>query len=114
MKTISLFTFRVLSILIVVSFLGIGSCKKKATDPDYCGSAWATQVSAQITALSVAAQAYATDQSTANCNAYKTAYQNYLDALKPFSNCAAWTAQEKADLEDAINEAEQDISTLCE
>ena len=105
---------RVLCFLIVVSFLGIGSCKKKATDPDYCGSAWATQVSAEITALSAAAQAYATEQTPANCNAYKTAYQNYLDALKPFADCAAWTAQEKSDLQDAINEAEQDISTLCE
>jgi hypothetical protein len=105
---------RVLCFLIVVSLLGIGSCKKKATDPDYCGSAWATQVSAQVTALSVAAQAYALDQSPANCNAYKTAYQNYLDALKPFVNCDAWTAQEKNDLQDAIDEAEQDISTLCE
>jgi uncharacterized protein (UPF0333 family) len=105
---------RVLFLLIVVSFLGIGSCKKKATDPDYCGSAWVTQVSAQVTALSVASQAYATDQSPANCNAYKTAYQNYLDALKPFANCATWTAQEKSDLQDEIAQAEQDISTLCQ
>ena len=105
---------RVLFLLIVVSFLGIGSCKKKATDPDYCGSAWATQVSAQVTALSTAAQAYATEQTPANCNAYKTAYQNYLDALEPFVNCAAWTAQDKQDLQDAINDAEDEISTLCE
>ena len=105
---------RVLCLLIVVSFLGIGSCKKKATDPDYCGSAWATQISDEVTAMSVAAQAYATEQTPANCNAYKTSVQNYLDALKPFANCDAWTAQEKSDLQDEIAQAEQDISTLCE
>lgn len=106
--------YRVLFILLVVSFLLIDSCKKKATDPDYCGTSWATQLSTEITALSTAAQAYATSQTTENCNAYKTAYQNYLDALKPFGDCAAWTEQQKNDLQDAINEAEQDISTLCQ
>ena len=105
---------RVLCFLIVVSLLGIGSCKKKATDPDYCGTNWAPQLSTEINALSTAAQAYFTDPSTPNCNAYKTAYQNYLDALQPFSNCAAWTEQQKNELQDAINEAEQEISTLCQ
>jgi hypothetical protein len=105
---------RVLCLLILVSFFGIGSCKKKATNPDYCGTAWATQVSDEVSAMSVALQAYITDQSPANCNAYKSAVQKYLDALKPFANCEAWTAQEKSDLQDEIAQAEQDISTLCE
>ena len=106
--------YRVLSFLIIVSLLGIGSCKKKSADPDICGTTWATQLSAEITALSNAAMAYATDPSTPNCNAYKTAYQNYLDALEPFGDCALWTTQQKADLQDAIDEAQQQISTLCE
>jgi hypothetical protein len=33
MKTVPFFSIRVLSFLILVSFLGIGSCKKKITDP---------------------------------------------------------------------------------
>jgi hypothetical protein len=106
--------YRVLCLLVVVTFIGLGSCKKKATDPDYCSTSWATQLSAEVNALSAAAQAYATEQTPANCNAYKTAYQNYLDALEPFGDCALWTTQQKADLQDAIDEAQQQISTLCE
>jgi len=114
MKTFSLSMARVLSFLIVISFLGIGSCKKKATDPDYCGTSWATQLTSEINAITSAGQLYASNPTTANCNAYKAAYQNYLDALGPFADCAAWSAQQRAELEDAINEAEQQISTLCQ
>lgn len=106
--------YRVLCLLVVVTFIGLGSCKKKATDPDYCSTSWATQLSTEVNALSAAAQAYATEQTPANCNAYKTAYQNYLDALEPFGDCALWTTQQKEELQDAIDEAQQQISTLCE
>jgi hypothetical protein len=105
---------RVLCLLIVVSFLGIGSCKKKTTDPDRCGTAWATQLSAEVNAMSVAAQAYATDPTLANCNAYKSAYQKYLDALEPFADCTGWTDQQKNELQAAIDEAQQEINSLCQ
>jgi hypothetical protein len=105
--------YRVLCFLIVVTFLGLGSCKKKATDPDYCSTSWATQLSSEVNALSTAAQTYASNPTTATCNAYKTAYQNYLDALEPFGDCALWTAQQKTELQDAINAAQQEINTLC-
>jgi hypothetical protein len=114
MKTFKLFTYRVLCILIVVSFLGIGSCKKKATDPDYCGTSWASQVTSQSNALSTAIQTYATNQTPANCTALKTAYQNYLNALEPFVDCASWTAQQSNELQSAIDEAQQQINTLCQ
>lgn len=114
MKTISLSIYRVLCLLIVISFLGIGSCKKKATDPDYCTSGWTTQVSTQINAVSAAAQTYASDPTPANCNAYKAAYQNYLNALEPFVDCAAWSGQQKSELQDAIDEAQLQINTLCQ
>jgi hypothetical protein len=106
--------YRVLCFLIIVSFLGIGSCKKKTTDPDICGSAWATQLSDETNALIAAAQTYSTDPTTQNCNAYKTAFQNYLDALQPFTDCTAWTTEQKNELQDAIDEAEAEISTLCQ
>jgi hypothetical protein len=106
--------YKAICLLIVVSFLGMGSCKKKSTDPDRCGTAWSTQLSTQINAVTAAAQAYGTDPSAANCNALKTAYQNYLNALEPFTDCAAWTAQQKDDLQTAIDEAQQQVNTLCQ
>jgi len=114
MKKINLSVYRVLGFLIIVSFLGIGSCKKKATDPDFCGTSWAAQVSAESNVLSAALQTYATDPTTPNCNALKTAYQNYLDALSPFVDCASWTAQQQDELQAAINAAQQEINTLCQ
>ena len=96
--------YRVLCFLVIVSFLGIGSCKKKATDPDFCGSTWVTQVTDEANALSTAATAYATDPTTPNCNAYKAAFQDYLDALKPFADCAGWTEQDKNALLDAMDD----------
>jgi hypothetical protein len=106
--------YKVLCFLIVVSFLGIGSCKKKSADPDNCGASWAAQLSTEINAVAAAAQTYSSNPTTPNCNALKTAYQKYLDALQPFTDCTAWTTQQKNDLQDAINEAEQEISTLCQ
>jgi hypothetical protein len=114
MKTVPFFTFKALSFLILVSFLGTGSCKKKDSDPDACGTNWTTQVQPQLNAVSSAAQVYATTPTTANCNAYKTAYQNYLNALNPFVECASWTAQQKNELQSAIDGAKQQINTLCQ
>jgi hypothetical protein len=105
--------YRVICFLIIVSFLGIGSCKKKVTDPDYCSTAWALQLSTEITALTNAAIVYTNDPTVANCNSYKAAYQDYLNALKPFLNCALWSAAEKTELQNEIADAESEISTMC-
>lgn len=104
---------RLLSLLIILSFLGFGSCKKKLTDPDYCSAGWATQVQDEATALSNAMTVYVNDPTAANCLAYKDAYQDYIDALKPFSECTLWPLQQKESFEAALAEAEAEISTLC-
>jgi len=114
MKAINLSVYRLISFLIVISFLGIGSCKKKAVDPDYCGSSWASQVTTETNAVSAAAQTYAANPTTANCNALKTAYQNYLNALDPFVDCASWTTQQTTELQNAIDAAQQQVNTLCQ
>lgn len=108
-KLISLSVF-----FLVVIFLSQVSCKKDDSDPGYCGSTWSTQLSDESTALSNAITVYATSPTTENCNAYKAAYQNYLDALKPFKDCTGYTAAQKNDLENAIAQAESEISTLCQ
>ena len=104
---------RVLTFLVILS-LGLCSCKKDPTDPAGCATNWAEEVQAEITDLSNAAAAYGTNPTTATCSAYKAAYQDYVDALKPFLKCSTWTAQQKADLQDAIDEAEGELETLCD
>lgn len=105
---------KVLSFFIVVSFLGLGSCSKKVTDPDYCNTAWTTQAQTEITAVSNAAIVYATDPSAANCKSYKAAYQSYINKLEPYGKCSLMSAQQKTAFEDALADAKSDLSTLCQ
>jgi len=106
---------RLLSLLIITTLVVLSSCKKdEKEDPNYCGTVWAESVQDELTAVTNAAMTYAQDQTTANCNAYKTAYQNYLNALEPFGKCSAWTAQQKADLQSAIDNAQNELDNLCE
>jgi uncharacterized Zn-finger protein len=102
-----------LFVVFVISFSNI-SCKKDEDDPGICGSTWTAQLSAESTALSNSITVYAADPTAQNCNAYKTAYQNYLNALKPYSDCTMYTAGQKAELQSLIAQAEADISTLCQ
>jgi hypothetical protein len=53
------------------------------------------------------------DPSDANCNALKAAYQDYIDALRPYGNCPTLTGQSRTDWQNALNEAEADIDTIC-
>ena len=64
--------------------------------------------------VAAAATAYATNPTYETCVAYKDAYQDYIDALKPYLQCATWTPDQMAQLQDAIDEAEEDIETLCD
>jgi len=104
---------KILCFLIIVSFLGLDACKKNPADPDFCGTTWATQITTELNALSNAATAYSTTPNTTTCNAYKAAYQDYLDAMEKFLDCALWTSVQKAELENAIEEAEDDLADLC-
>lgn len=105
---------KVFYFLVILSFLGFGSCKKKSTSPDYCNTAWTTQIQSQVTAFTNAATVYAADPTPANCTTYKAAYNNYIKALEPFSNCTAWTAQEKSDFDTALAQAKAGVATLCQ
>jgi hypothetical protein len=104
---------RLFCFLIILSFLGVGSCKKKAVDPDYCSSNWATTIQSQITAVSNAATAYGINPTTTTCNALKAAYVNYIDALEPFSKCTLWVASTKTQWQNMIDEARAELPTLC-
>lgn len=95
--------------------LTLSACKKdKDSDPDYCAGAWAGEVADVWSEVISAASAYSTDPSQENCLVYKNAYLEYIDALEPYLNCAAWTPDQRAQLQQEIDEAEAEIATLCE
>ena|SRR5690554_876003 len=78
-----------------------------------CANAWATELQAEINEISIASQAYVNDQSNANCQKLKDAYQSYLNALKPYANCTTLTGTNRADYEQAIKDAEDDLDDIC-
>jgi hypothetical protein len=78
-----------------------------------CSTAWAADLQNEFTAISNAAAAFALDQSAANCSNLKAAYQDYIDALKPYGNCATLTGQNRADWQKALDEAEADVNSIC-
>lgn len=62
--------------------------------------------------MSLAAQAYGTNQSPANCNAYKQATQNYLNALKPYGNCTLLTGQDRIAWENSLADAQESVDNM--
>lgn len=106
---------KLLPVLVILLFVfSFDSCKKDKGDPDYCTSTWTTQLNTELTAVINTAFAYSASPTTANCNSYKTAVQNYLNALKKFDDCSLWTAEQKSQLQNAIHEAEQDLQNACQ
>jgi hypothetical protein len=78
-----------------------------------CSAAWASDLQNEITAIGTAANIYSMDQSEANCNALKAAYQDYIDALKPYGNCTTLSGVSRTEWQNAINEAEESLDSIC-
>jgi len=100
-------------LLIIVAFFGMDSCKKKSVDPDYCTGQWSTALATQALAMYNAAVAYDANPSTTTCNAYKATIQSYITGLDKFSDCSLWTTAQKADLEEAIADAQDELTNAC-
>jgi len=79
-----------------------------------CSTAWATDLQDELTAVSNAGVAYATDPSTSNCNAYKAAYEAYINALEPYGECAELSGQSRTDWQEALQDARDSLTGLCD
>ena len=96
----------------IFCIIALFSCKKDdGLLP--CSATWALDIQQEASAISAASAIYSADQSAANCTALKAAYQDYIDAMKPYGDCATLTGQERADWQQTLNEAEADLDTLC-
>ena len=81
-----------------IGFIGLNACgSDDEKDIVACSTAWATELQPEFTAITNAAAAYGADYSEANCNAFKAAYQSYINALRPYGDCAAITGQNRTD-----------------
>lgn len=95
--------------------LVVSSCSKDGgTNGANCSTAWAADLSPEFDVITSASVAYSQDQSLENCNALKAAYQDWLDALKPYGDCATLTGQDRVEWQQAVDNAESEIDTLCD
>jgi len=98
---------------LAIIFVGSWSCNKDDDDNgNTCSTAWANELSVQITAMTDAAQAYSLDPTYENCIAYKAAAQAYVDALAPYGNCAALTGQARVAWQQALDDAQQSVNDI--
>ena len=96
-----------------VCFTAIFSCKDEE-DEATCSTAWGVELQDELNAVTNAGVTWANDPSEANCNSYKSKYQAYLNALRPYGNCSALTGQLRTDFETALQDAEEGLVDLCD
>lgn len=98
-------------VFVMFALMVLFSCTKE--NAAGCSGAWGTDLQNEITALSTALGIYYEDESEANCDDLKDAYQDYINALEPYGNCATLTGANRAAWQDAINEAEASLNDIC-
>lgn len=108
---------KLLVFLTILAMLGSVSCNKdkESDDPAYCAGDWILEIEDEYDGLVTAYSAYLEDMSVENCNAYKAAFLDYIQAMEPFLECASWSATDRQEVQDAIDEAEEAMNELtCE
>lgn len=79
--------------------------------PAFCNDqTFGEAVANAASSLNDAAVLYANDQSTANCEAYRTAAQNYLDEIRRFEGCAIISARD--DFRESLREAQESVDMI--
>ena len=91
-------------LFLCLCFIGFSSCGGDDAPANTCQ--WTLEIQDEATALQNASAVWSSDPSDANCNALKSAYQSYINALRPYScGGAGWEA--------ALQEAEDDLANVC-
>lgn len=90
--------------------LSNGCSKSSPLNPEACdgNSSWAERIQSEIADWSAAITTYSNDPTAANCEKYKTAGVNYLDALEGIRGCVLGASQKA--FNEAIDEAKKDLA----
>jgi hypothetical protein len=102
-----------IAILLFLFVAFVSSCSDDNDPVNNCNNTTFTQeFQSELDAVSVAATAYAQNQTTANCTNYKAAFTSYIDALENWEDCAK-AVNAFAEWNEALNDAKDAIDTLC-
>lgn len=99
-------------VLMVFVIIGFNSCNNNKVLDDDCSTVWVSEVQDELNAMSNAAAAYGANPTAANCNAYKSAAQAYINALQPYGDCATITGAQRTQWEQALASAQQSINSM--
>lgn len=102
-------SFKLLFISIVVVF-STNSCLPG--DEAGCSIRWALELGDELALVSSTSIAYEQNKTEANCEAYRSALQAYLDEMRPFGNCQALTGSDRTDFEESMDDAQDSIDEL--
>ena len=95
--------------LLLLAFAYVGCNDDDDNDPQPCN--YATELAEELDAVTAAAQAFGANPTTENCEAFRQAYQNYLDEAEQYAECAA-LAGDQAEYQQAIDQAQQALDGL--
>ncbi len=102
-----------LSLLAIMAVLGLNSCgKDKDNSSLNCVTRWNSVLEDEYAALLTAANTYSTSQTVENCNKYKQAGQDYIDAMEDLEGCASMIPGQTKSFDEMIAEARADIDDL--
>ncbi|MFK5972441.1 MAG: hypothetical protein QM485_04090 [Flavobacteriaceae bacterium] len=94
--------------------LGLGSCGKDSPlSPNCLSGSWIKNLEKEISAWSAASQKYGDDPTKANCENYKKAGVDYINALGKIKNCVPGGST--SDFEKEQAEAKKELNAIvCE
>lgn len=106
MKNLKLFKTILRTIIGVCVLTLFVNCSK---NPLKCATgSWALEISKELEDFTEALQLYNEDPTVANCNNYKNAFGDYLNALEDLDGCYAGAT----DFDDELKEGRQEISEI--
>ena len=95
---------------VIALSLSTGCSKDDPATPSGCDATLFNQdINPKLSAWQDAATAYANDQSTENCNAYKTTGQAFLESIRSYETCATLYTQT---WRDAVEDAMADLAGI--
>lgn len=99
-----------LFVAVLALSLSNGCSKSDPASPGGCDATLFNQeVNPKLSAWQDAATAFANDQSTANCNAYKSTGQAFLESIRSYENCTSIYTQS---WRDAVDNAQTELASI--
>ena len=100
-----------LKLLIVIFCISFISCGSDSPGSAACSNNFSEEFQDELTAVTNAATAYSQDPTSANCQAFKDAYLDYIDALEDWEDCAAIN-NSTAEFNESLKEARDSVNDL--